>query len=99
MAKKGQTFRRYTLELKTEAARLVNEEQKSVREVAHQLDIQNKSQVQVWAAKAKQGKSLAPATSTHGRKKTTFSSLEEEIAYLKAENEYLKKQYPNLHKE
>ncbi|OMF04285.1 transposase, partial [Paenibacillus amylolyticus] len=26
-------------------------------------------------------------------------SMEEEMAYLRAEIEYLKKQYPNLHKE
>lgn len=58
MAKKGQTFRRYSLDLKSEAVRLVSEEHMSIREVATRLDIQNKSQVQVWAAKAKQGKSL-----------------------------------------
>ncbi|MGE6576544.1 hypothetical protein ACQKFM_16620 [Paenibacillus xylanexedens] len=46
MAKKGQTFRRYALELKLEVARLVNEEHMSIRDVAR-LDIQNKSQVQV----------------------------------------------------
>lgn len=58
MAKKGQTFRRYSLELKLEAARLVNGEHMSIREVAKCLGIQNKSQVQVWAAKTKQGMSL-----------------------------------------
>ncbi|PJN59831.1 hypothetical protein PAEAM_28660 [Paenibacillus sp. GM1FR] len=57
MAKKGQTSRWYTLELKVEAARLVNEEHMSIREVATRLDIQNKSQVQVWAAK---GEALEP---------------------------------------
>ena len=45
MAKKGQTYRRYSLELKLEAVRLVNEEHMSIREVATRLDIQNKSQV------------------------------------------------------
>ncbi|OMF04355.1 transposase [Paenibacillus amylolyticus] len=99
MAKKGQTFRRYSLELKLEAARLVNEEHMSIREVAKCLGIQNKSQVQVWAAKTKQGMSLEPVTSKRGRLRTTFSSTEEEMAYLRAEIEYLKKQYPNLHKE
>ncbi|WP_220026900.1 MULTISPECIES: transposase [Paenibacillus] len=43
MAKKGQTFRRYSLELKLEAVRLVNEEHMSICEVAKRLDIQNKS--------------------------------------------------------
>ncbi|MEW4428887.1 transposase [Paenibacillus pabuli] len=99
MAKKGQTFKRYSLDLKLEAVRLVNEEHMSIREVATRLDIQNKSQVQVWAAKAKQGMSLEPVTSKRGRPTTKFSSMEEEMAYLRAEIEYLKKQYPNLHKE
>ncbi|WP_405152366.1 hypothetical protein [Paenibacillus sp. FSL K6-0108] len=67
MAKKGQTFRRYSLKLKLEAAWLVNEEHMSIREVATRLDIQNKSQVQVWAAKTKLGISLESATSKRGR--------------------------------
>ncbi len=99
ISKKGQTYRRYSLDLKLEAVRLVNEEHMSIREVATRLDIQNKSQVQVWAAKAKQGMSLEPATSKRGRPRTKFSSMEEEMAYLRAEIKYLKKQYPNLHKE
>jgi hypothetical protein len=32
-----------------------------------------------------------------GRPKTNFASIEEELAYLKAEVEYLKNQYPNLY--
>ncbi|WP_442789422.1 transposase [Paenibacillus sp. FSL R5-192] len=80
MAKKGQTFWRYALELKLEAARLINEEHISIREVATRLDIQNKSQVQVWAAKAKQELGPEPATSKRGRPKTKFSSMEEEMA-------------------
>ncbi|KIU12695.1 transposase [Bacillus subtilis] len=34
-----------------------------------------------------------------GRPKTTFKSVEEERDYLKAQVEYLKKRYPNLHGE
>ena len=34
-----------------------------------------------------------------GKPKTKFDSVEEEIAYLRAEIEYLKKRYPNLHGE
>ncbi|MNN00085.1 Transposase [compost metagenome] len=99
MAKKGQTFRQYSLELKMEAVRLVNEEHISIREVAKQLGIRNKSQVQTWAAKYRTGEILEPTTARRGRLKTKFSSMEEEMAYLRAEIEYLKKQYPNLHKE
>jgi hypothetical protein len=32
-----------------------------------------------------------------GRPKTEFATIEDELAYLKAEVEYLKKQYPHLH--
>ena len=60
---KGQTYRRYSLELKLEA-RLVNEEHMSIREVAKRLGIQNKSQVQVWAARTKRGMSLEPHIQT-----------------------------------
>ncbi|WP_431523672.1 transposase [Paenibacillus pabuli] len=82
MAKKRQTFRRYSLELKLEAVRRVNVEHMSIREVAKRLDIQNKSQVQVWAAKTKHGMSLEPGTSKRGRPKTKFFSKKEEVAYL-----------------
>lgn len=99
MAKKGQTFRQYSSEVKMESVRLVNEEHMSIREVAKRLDIRNKSQVQTWAAKYRSGETLEKADQRRGRPKTKFSSLEEEMAYLRAEIEYLKKQYPNLHKE
>lgn len=38
MAKKGQAYRRYSLELKLEAARLVNEVHMNIREVAFDKD-------------------------------------------------------------
>lgn len=38
----------------------------------------------------KHGVSFEPATSKRGRSKTKFSSMEEEMAYLRAEIEYLK---------
>ncbi len=36
MAKKGQSFRQYSLDVKMEAVRLVNEEHMSIREVTKQ---------------------------------------------------------------
>lgn len=63
------------MELKLEAARWVNEEHMSIREVAKRIDIQNKSQVQVLAAKTKHGMSLEPGTSKRGRPKTKFPSM------------------------
>ncbi|WP_238799320.1 hypothetical protein [Paenibacillus sp. EKM211P] len=51
MAKKGQSFRQYSLDVKKEAVRLVNEEHMSIREVTKHIDIRNKSQVQSWGMK------------------------------------------------
>ncbi len=78
---------------------MVNEEHMSIREVTKQLDIRNKSQVQNWVMKYRAGENLQPTVTRQGRPKTKFSSMEEEMAYLRAEIEYIKKQYPNLHKE
>jgi transposase-like protein len=102
MAKKGQVFVQYTAQLKSEAIRLY-ESGVSSREVAKQLNIRSKCQVLEWVKKSQKGVSLEDGrgqnTFHKGRPKTKFASLEEELAYVKAENEYLKKQYPNLHKE
>ncbi|WP_274651344.1 transposase [Paenibacillus humicola] len=102
MAKKGQVFIQYTEQLKSEAIRLY-ESGVSSREVAKQLNIRSKCQVLDWVKKSQNGVSLEDGrgqnTFRKGRPKTRFASLEEELVYLKAENEYLKKQYPNLHKE
>jgi transposase-like protein len=102
MAKKGQVFIQYTDQLKSEAIRLY-ESGVSSREVAKQLNIRSKCQVLVWVKKFRNGVSLADGrrqnTFHKGRRKTKFASLEEELAYVKTEIEYLKKQYPNLHKE
>lgn len=56
MAKKGQSFRQYSLDVKMEAVRLVNEEHMSIREVTKHLDIRNKSQVQNWVMKYRAGR-------------------------------------------
>ncbi|SDM42633.1 hypothetical protein SAMN05428961_11735 [Paenibacillus sp. OK060] len=66
----------------------------SIREVATHLDVQDKYQVQVSAAKTKQGMSLETATSKRGRLRTKFSSMEDEMAFLRAEIEYLKGRFP-----
>ncbi|SDX49247.1 hypothetical protein SAMN05444487_12013 [Marininema mesophilum] len=48
MAKKGQTFNRYTPETKAEAVRLRLEEGLSYRVIQERLGIQNKTQVSEW---------------------------------------------------
>ena len=99
MAKKGQIFRNYPIEVKEQAVRLVIEENMSLREVAKQLDIRSKSQVESWVKKQLKGESFENKVFRKGRPKIKFESKDEEIAYLKAEIEYLKKQYSNLHGE
>jgi transposase len=105
MAKKGQKFASYTPEFKMEAVRLYLEEGLSYQAVAKQLGVPSHTQIRQWVKKYRNGESLEdhrqsglrkPAWRT-GRPKTKFASIEEELAYLKAEVEYLKKRYPNLH--
>lgn len=102
MAKKGQTFRIYTEGEKMEAVRLY-ETGVSSREVARRLGIPEKRQVLDWVNKVRSGEALTASRSNQawrkGRPKTKFTSVEEELAYIKAENEYLKKRYPNLNGE
>lgn len=71
----------------------------SCREVAKQLGIRNKTQVVVWENRHKTGQPFVQETIRKGWPKSKFTSVEEEMAYLKAEIEYLKKWYPNLHGE
>lgn len=99
MAKKGQTFLHYPIELKMQAVRLVVDENMSLREVAKQLGVRSKTQVLNWVKDYQSGVDIESQALRKGRPKAKFASIEEEMAYLKAENEYLKKLYPNLHGE
>ncbi|MGO4791012.1 IS3 family transposase [Paenibacillus sp. 2KB_20] len=91
MGKTGRTNNSYSEEVKKEAVRLAIEENMSYREVARRLGIRNKTQVEVWVKWHQEGRALEQEAFHKGRPKTTFTSLEEEMAYLKAEIAYLKK--------
>lgn len=99
MGKTGRSNNRYPEELKMQAVKLVTEANMSYREVARQLGIRNKTQIEVWVKRYREGQPFEQEAFRKGRPKTKFTSVEEEVAYLRAEIEYLKKQYPNLHKE
>ncbi|GAK41402.1 transposase [Paenibacillus sp. TCA20] len=99
MGKTGRINNSYPEELKMQAVRLVTEGNISYREVARQLGIRNKSQVVVWVKRYREGQPFKQEAPRKGRPKTKFTSVEEEMAYLRAEIEYLKKRYPNLHGE
>jgi transposase len=104
VAKKGQKFQHYTPEFKTEAVRLYEEGGMSYQSVAQHFGIRNNTQVKQWVKKHRKGESFETVRKQttawrKGRPKTKFASVEEELAYVKAERDYLKKRYPNLHGE
>jgi transposase len=102
MAKKGQTHHQHPIERKEEAVRL-HMEGLSYRKIAQQLGIRSKTEVMQRVKKHENSEGLedqrGQSAWRKGRPKTKFTSIEEELAYIKAENEYLKKRYPNLHGE
>lgn len=84
----------------------------SHREVAKHFGIPSSTQVKVWVKRYRNGE---PLTMQRGKQekrgenkennpfiggpRTRFDSVEEQRDYLKAQVEYLKKRYPNLHGE
>jgi len=99
MGKTGRTNNNYSEELKTQAVKLITEENISYREVARQLGIRSKTQVEDWVKRYVEGKEFKQEAFRKGQPKKKFTSIEEEMSYLRAEIEYLKKRYPNLHGE
>jgi transposase len=77
----------------------VVEEHLSFQTVATKFGIRSKTQVENWVKKHRLGEPWRKPVVRKGRPKTKFGSVEEEVVYLRAEIDYLKKQYPNLHKE
>lgn len=97
MAKKGQKFTKYSEELKKEAVRLHLEEHMSYSQILEKLDIKSVAQLVKWIRKFKSGETFEDRRGKGSRKH--FDSKDEEIAYLKAQVEYLKKLNPSLHGE
>lgn len=103
MAKKGQRFQSYTDEFKLNAVMKYINGSKSYKVLADELGIRNCTQLKVWVKRWKNGQPFdergGVSNPLKGRTRTKFKSVEEERDYLKAQVEYLKKQYPNLVKE
>lgn len=106
MAKKGQTFRSYSEEFKRKAVEAYLNGEGSYYSLTEDLGIRNPSQLKAWVKKYKNGHSLDDSRGKSsdqnpliGRPRTRFESIEHELEYYKAQVEYLKKQYPNLHGE
>lgn len=93
--RKSQT---YSKEFKEEAVRLYLEGSISYDALSRQLGLKSKTQLRQWVAKVKRGESLGDGrgksgNSRKGRPRTQFASLEEKLAYVEAERDYLKKLY------
>lgn len=88
----------YSAVFKEEAARLYLEGKGSYRQLCEELGIKDKRQLRDWVAKVERGESLEDmrgksASPRKGRPRTKFDSLEEKLAYVEAERDYLKKLY------
>lgn len=95
MAKKND----YPIEFKERAVRMYLDGEGSYQELSERLGLKSNTQLKNWVRKALAGESLedgrgkALYATRKGRPKTTFTSPEEELAYVKAELEYVKKLY------
>ena len=88
----------YPPAFKEKAVRLYLEGGRSYRQRCEELGIKDKKSLRTWVAKVKRGDSLEDGRGKHecfrrGRPRTKFDSLEEKLAYVEAERDYLKKLY------
>ncbi|WP_429898917.1 IS3 family transposase [Gottfriedia sp. S16(2024)] len=89
MAKKGQTFSTYSEEVKREVVRLKVDEGWSYRMLREKFGIKSDSQIAQWVRKVKNGETFDDQRGIWSKK--NFTSIEEEVNYLKAQVEYFKK--------
>jgi transposase len=109
MGKTGRTYQKYTEDFKIRAVKLYKEGNKSYGTVSEELGLRSPTQLKKWVMKFNQGESFedlrgraggnTDSNPLKGRPKTNFKSIQEERDYYKAQIEYLKKRYPNLHGE
>lgn len=88
----------YSPAFKEEAVQLYLECGRSYQQLTDELGLKDKKTLRRWVAQVQRGESLedrrGKATgSRRGRPRTKFDSLEEKLAYVEAERDYLKKLY------
>jgi transposase-like protein len=92
-------YNSYDKELKLKAVDMYINKNVGIMTIVKELGLRNKAQVYRWVQKYQEkgeaafdvdgrGRTKGPRT---GRPKTKFSSVEEELQYLRMENEFLKK--------
>ncbi|WP_419880424.1 helix-turn-helix domain-containing protein [Peribacillus sp. B-H-3] len=105
MAIKGQNFQHYTEEFELKAIEMYINGEGSYDSLSKHLGLRSSTQLKNRVKKFEEGKQLIDQRGKHsstdnpfkGRQKMKFQSVEEERDYYKAQVDYLKKQYPNLH--
>ena len=88
-------FTTYPQEFKEDAVRQYLRGGKSYRQLTEELGIKDAKTLRVWVSKVRNGESLEEGRgrtkgSNRGRPKTRFSSIEEELAYVKSERDFFK---------
>ena len=89
-------YRKYTFEEKLQAAKMHVEEGVGCTTIAKKLNC-HKNRILLWSKKYQEGGEKALKYETRGRAKTSgrprknFNSIEEELEYVKAERDILKK--------
>jgi len=94
MAKKRQSYIYHDLEFKIKLVILYLEGKGGYRTLAKEYGVKNATRLREWVKKYKNGELTEENSDRRGKctfLKKTFVSREEEMEYLKIENEYLKK--------
>ncbi|WP_446425049.1 transposase [Mailhella sp.] len=91
-------FITYRQEFKEDAVRHYLQGGKSYRQNTAELGIKDAKTLRSWSSKVGNGKSLEEGRgkakeARRGRPKTKFSSIEEELAYVKSERDFFKARY------
>lgn len=90
-------FMTYSKEFKEAAGKIYLEGNKGYQQLTNELGLKDKKTLRTWVAKFQRGESLEDGRGRQGercgRPRTQFSSAEEELKYVKAELEYVKKLY------
>ena len=88
-------FITYPQEFKEDAVRQYLQSDKSYRQLTEELGIKDAKTLRSWVSKVKNGETLEEGRgkakgTRRGRPKTNFSSIEEELAYIKSERDFFK---------